>query len=333
MGIENVGSSSLMPYTPDDNKAFANLGFNVPPNPPASSAKQNEPKLTVAPLAAFLVEPEATQPAATEAPAANVKPAAAADEEIKIEFSPRGSIYNTAQVATATASTTPAAAAAGSVVVSDAARSAAKATLATIDAKLAQSGYSKPINHQGDRRDAVNQVANGLRGEAKAKFLAEIKELSKSIGTNFGRRELDGGKAQYDQLSPEGKVIYNELLQEVKTGKVTTPSAAPVATAKTATPAPAVIPAEKRASAPIESHARSQKMNDRLDDLRNNNLAHAVAWARSLLTEGSSRLNGVSMVVHSIPIAAEPEVVAMLNKNPTPEEFGKWMKDLADSNK
>ena len=331
MGIENVGNSAITPYTSDVNKAFDNLkGFDVASNLPAKSAKQNEPKISLAPLPDFLAKPEATPPAPSTATPAAVSTATETAEPIKIVLAD-GS-WSTAQIATATASSTPAAAA-GSVVVSDAARSAAKATLATIDAKLAQSGYSKPINHQGDRRDAVNEVANGLRGEAKAKFLAEIKELSKSIGTNFGRRELDGGKAQYDQLSPEGKVIYNELLQEVKTGKVTTPSAAPVATAKTATPAPAVIPAEKRASAPIESHARSQKMNDRLDDLRNNNLAHAVAWARSLLTEGSSRLNGVSMVVHSIPIAAEPEVVAMLNKNPTPEEFGKWMKDLADSNK
>lgn len=324
MGLE------ISPLTPTAGTDFNNLtGFSVPADLPTPTAKKGEAAVTVAPLPAFLATPEATtQAAATETPAATVNTATDSAEPIKIEFGTNGGF---SEVATPVAKTTPAATSSGATTVSDSARSAAKSTLASIDAKLAANGYSKTIGNQRERTDAVNAVIKNLSGDAKTKFLNELKPLAEELGLNFGRPELDGGKAAFDKLSPEKQAINRELYEEWKTGKSATPT--PAAAEKTAS---TTKPAEKKVApeaAAIDQQPRSGQFTDRLNDLKTHDEAYAIAWAKTLLPERGSRVTSSSVAGSpsaGVWLASEPEVAASLKSKPTAEEFGRRMKQVAD---
>ena len=329
MGLENVGIS---PLTPTAGADFNNLtGFTVPTELPAPAAKKGDSTFTVAEMpASFLATPETAKPAAaTETPAAATT-TTESGEPIKIEFG-NGSFSN---VATATAASTPAAAT-GSVVVSDAARTSAKSTLASIDAKLAQNGYSKTIGNQRDRTEAVNAVMKNMSGEQKTKFLAELKVLAAPLGVNLGQKALDGGKAQFDALGSEQQAINRELELESKTGKSATPTATPTPAAVEKT-ASTTKPAEKKVApeaAAIDQQPRSGQFTDRLNDLKIHDEAYAIAWAKTLLPERGSRVTSSSVAGSpgaGVWLASEPEVAASLKSKPTAEEFGRAMYKLAN---
>ena len=331
MGLEKLGTD-FSPITAKGGTDFDNLkGFTAPTTTPAAAATK-QAAITVAPLSSYLAKPESPTAAVTKpTPAVKAETTADTTDPIVVDFG-TGLKLGTTQVATSVGSTATAATASGTATVSDSARATAKSSLAAIDAKLAANGYSKTIGNQRDRTDAVNAVVKGLSGDAKTKFLAELKTLSAPLGLNFGRPELDGGKAQFDKLGTEQQAINRELYEEWKTGKVATPTAAPAA--KTPTVTPAAEKKEKPQAAAIEVRPRSTQVIDRLNDLKNHDEAYAIAWAKSMRANNSERVDGGSVVTsgdkYGVHLAVDPDVAKLLKANPTAEEFGRAMYKLAN---